>query len=76
MKNSGKCPKCSSSDLVTNSNRTKQGYRTIISISAWYTVQVATYICMQCGYIEEYVAEDSMKKPSKMDQLRARWKKP
>lgn len=76
MKNTGKCPKCSSGDLATNSNRAKQGDRTIISISAWYSVQVATYICMQCGYIEEYVDDESMKNLAKMDQLRARWKKP
>jgi predicted nucleic-acid-binding Zn-ribbon protein len=76
MKHKGVCPKCASGDILTNYNGLQQGHRSFIGISIFSTIQVATYICMQCGFVEEYLSDSGMKNTSKMERLRAKWKKP
>lgn len=76
MKQTGKCPKCSSSDILSNKERLKQGHRSYIGINIWSTIQVETYVCMNCGFLEEYICQDKLFDPGKVEKFRKHWKKP
>jgi len=75
MKKTGQCPKCKSTDVVTNEDMTKHGERSVIMISAFKNIRVSNYICLNCGLIEEHIAQKSMQDSGKMDKIRANWKK-
>ena len=64
MKYSGYCPKCNGAEIVrvTGENQSKIGIPA--GLVSW--VPVARYICLQCGYLEQYVDDvDSMQKLAK-----------
>lgn len=75
MKKTGNCPKCNSSDILTDAEKIKQGHRAYLGISAFRTIRIATYVCMNCGYLEEYLDEKGFKTQSKINKFRERWKK-
>lgn len=53
MKYTGRCPKCENNEIkyVSGTNQSKIGIP--LGITSW--VAVDRYICLQCGYIEQYV---------------------
>ena len=58
MKHSGTCPKCDSKDvvLIPGKHKSHSGGNTIsMGVSAWFDVRVSRYLCMKCGYSEEWV---------------------
>lgn len=75
MKSSGQCPKCKSNDVVSNNNGRDYGHRSAIVISTFSSALLTSYICLNCGLIEEYLAEKVMKDQTKMDKIRAKWAK-
>lgn len=75
MKASKKCPKCGGSEILTNEKGMKQGDRASFQVSSFTTFLIATYICSSCGFIEDYIEEDDLTNPKKMDKLREKWKK-
>jgi len=61
MKNTGKCPKCESKDLIkvpgSVGNAYGRGDNTIAS-GGWLggsIVYVTRYVCMDCGFTEEWI---------------------
>ncbi len=54
MKNSKKCPKCQSIDLVRIPATSALGAGNYIPIG-WSLVMVTRYICTSCGFSEEWV---------------------
>jgi hypothetical protein len=52
---SGTCPKCGSDEIFANSDG---GYRRMLK-NKWRLgyVQIVTYCCAYCGYVEDYVQE-------------------
>ena len=75
MKHTGQCPKCKSHDIVSNKNGMHYGHRSAIVISAFASAQLSSYICLNCGLIEEYLSEKVMQNPTKMDKIRMKWGK-
>jgi len=75
MQKTGQCPKCKSTEVYTNADGSKQGERSFILISLFKNVRVNSCICLNCGYVEEYVEQESMQNQSKMDKIRKNWKK-
>jgi predicted nucleic-acid-binding Zn-ribbon protein len=59
MRNSKKCPKCQSSDIVRiPGKRADGGAGNLISVSQWNifsTVKPVRYLCAGCGYMEEWL---------------------
>lgn len=53
---SGQCPKCGSSEVY---RKTRGALEEGVSISLWAAATLDTYICTNCGYIENYVLDDS-----------------
>jgi predicted nucleic-acid-binding Zn-ribbon protein len=72
MKNTKQCPKCQSKEVFTNDNIGKFGYRNTLQVSIFQRIAVATYICTNCGYFEEYASESAK---VKLDSLKKVWKK-
>lgn len=58
MKNSRKCPKCGSDDII-RVNGTVEAYgagnNIIIGATIFSAVKVNRYICCDCGFIEEWL---------------------
>lgn len=75
MKQTGTCPKCNGTDIYTDRGCMKRGDRSSIGISSWKKFFLDVYICMACGFTEEYVSEDDFKDPKKLAALKENWKK-
>ena len=72
MKETGKCPKCGSSEVYTNTGLTMRSDRCLIPVTSWTRVFVNVYLCTSCGYIEEYAEKFDGKKLKKIKELRFR----
>ena len=69
MKNTGKCPKCDSTDvLLVRGWQGAYGAGNNIPIGLFRTAKVHRYICGSCGFTEEWI--DAAKD---MDRLRRRY---
>ena len=53
---SGQCPKCGSPEVY---HRTRGPLEEGVSISLWAAATLDTYVCTNCGYVEDYVLDDS-----------------
>lgn len=75
MKETRQCPKCNSSNVHTNARATKRGDRAILPISNWTSMFIDTYICWDCGYLEEYINAKDLKDPANLEKINKEWKK-
>ena len=68
MKTSNKCPKCNAFDVIKSPSSVWKGNNNQIS-SGFSTIPVVRYLCVQCGYSEEWIEsrEDRLK-------LKKKWK--
>ncbi|MBO5203586.1 MAG: hypothetical protein J6B72_03120 [Clostridia bacterium] len=65
MKNTNKCPKCQSSDIVRFDGYTGAygtGNNVMTGKTVFSTVNVNRYICCQCGYTEEWIDKEDIEK--------------
>jgi predicted nucleic-acid-binding Zn-ribbon protein len=70
MKNSGTCPKCGSRDIYTDKKNLKRGDRCSIAVSSWVKIFIDTYVCISCGYIEEYAVKLD---ENKLGKIKSDW---
>ncbi len=75
MKKSGICPKCSSNEIYTNEDEHNRGDRCSIPVTGWRSFFVAVYVCMKCGYLEEYIADAEWSDRKLIDRIKERWRK-
>ena len=66
---SGKCPKCGSTDIYSNKDKFKKGYHSIIDFAALKNIMSETFICGNCGFVEDY----TMKKY--LEKIKSKWTK-
>ncbi len=74
MKTTKKCPKCQSNEIYTNIDE-QHGYRTKLGIDGWKSFSIDSYVCMQCGYLEEYLSDEDFKDQKKKAKLMEHWTK-
>lgn len=70
---SGQCPKCSSRDVFSNTNRKFPALNTMTIGSGNFGNRYAfldTYVCARCGYVENYVA-----KQEDLNYIKQEWTK-
>lgn len=72
---SGKCPKCNSEEVYTDTIYTKSSERMSIHITGWVLMYFDIYICTNCGWFEEFVSEKDMNDPNTIDKIKKNWKK-
>lgn len=76
MKFSKQCPKCGSKDILTNKAKANRGERSIIPISSFTVLVIHVYVCMQCGFFEEYIDPIDLQNKKKIAHLRNNWTTP
>lgn len=71
----GKCPKCSSTEIYTNYKANPRGERGRIVIRGWKWMWIDLYLCMDCGFFEEYVNEKDFRDEKNREKIKSIWKK-
>lgn len=68
MKNTNKCPKCGSDDII-RVNGSSRGYgagnNIMIGMTIFSAVKVNRYICCNCGFCEEWIDKEDISKIKK-----------
>jgi ribosomal protein S27AE len=63
MKKSGKCPKCSATEIVRVAGRKTAEDELPIRTAPWYALDypamVDRYVCCKCGFVELWVQNDA-----------------
>lgn len=71
----GTCSKCGSTEIYTNKNCNPRGERGQIVISGWKWMWIDLYICMGCGFFEEYVNEKDFREEKNRAKIKEIWEK-
>ncbi|MBP9095301.1 MAG: hypothetical protein KBG21_01760 [Ignavibacteria bacterium] len=71
----GTCPKCSSKEIYTNKKCNPRGERGQIVISGWKWMWIDLYLCMDCGFFEEYVNEEDFREEKNREKIKTTWGK-
>ena len=68
MKNTSKCPKCGSGDIVKEDRKNSISYNNFITVKQNWAkfIFMTRYICLHCGYTEEWV--DSVEDLEKIEK--------
>lgn len=65
MKNTKKCPKCSSADIVRidgYAGAYGSGNNVMVGASIFSAVNVNRYVCCNCGFTEEWIDNEDIEK--------------
>lgn len=74
MKENKCCPKCQGKEIYTDAGLPKGGDRCFLPVSNWSKIFIDTYICANCGYIEEYAKPSDLNNEKVLRKLRENWK--
>jgi predicted nucleic-acid-binding Zn-ribbon protein len=55
----GQCPKCDSSEVYERRGGMTSSHGIIIHLGLFKFLEIRTYVCTNCGYIENYTADKS-----------------
>ena len=73
MKKSGKCPKCGTREIVLVPGKlvpAGNGRSIMLGHSALSSALIDRYICLECGYSEDYFDENELQKiTDKFDKI-------
>jgi len=75
MKQTRTCPKCSSKEVYTNAGLVKRGERCSLPVTSWTSIFVDIYICLQCGFVEEYITDKELANKEKINKIKNEFKK-
>jgi len=65
MKNSKVCPKCGSQDIIVAEGDVRPygaGNNIMTGLTIFSAVPIDRYICRDCGFLEEWINTDKLKK--------------
>jgi len=71
----GVCPKCKSTEIYANKAVVKVASRNAISVSSFTSLFSDDYLCISCGYLEQYVNDVYLKDTKKIDKVKQKWEK-
>jgi predicted nucleic-acid-binding Zn-ribbon protein len=73
---SGRCPKCNSNEVYTSKDKRNFSHRSYLILSAFSVgVPLDTYVCVTCGYVEDYLSEKNSNNPKLIQKLKNKWRK-
>lgn len=68
---SGICPICSSSEIYSGADvQFKSGRNNVIPVTLWDFAEMDNYVCVECGYVESYIADRS-----RLNKIKEKWPK-
>ncbi|MCC6297911.1 MAG: hypothetical protein IT314_01345 [Anaerolineales bacterium] len=68
---SGTCPNCGGAEVYAGTEiKFKDGRYNVIPISLLDFAELDNYVCVECGYIESFVADRA-----KLDKIKEKWVK-
>ena len=73
MKNTKKCPKCSSEDIVRidgYAGAYGSGNNVMVGASIFSAVNVNRYVCCNCGFTEEWIDKEDIEKVKNSKQAK------
>ena len=73
MRDSKQCPKCNGTEIFTDEGIAKRGDRVALGVDSWTRIFIATYVCLDCGYVDEYIDKESMDEKRK-EKIRKNWR--
>ncbi|MCB9224532.1 MAG: hypothetical protein R2780_09700 [Crocinitomicaceae bacterium] len=73
MKDSKQCPRCQGTDIYTDEGISKRGDRVGLGVDSWTQIFIATYVCLSCGFIDEYIDKEFMTE-KKLEKIRKNWR--
>jgi len=72
---SGTCPKCGANEVYTTSGGPKRGERVSLAVTSFGFYLLDTYLCMNCGHIEEYISDEDLKDDKMTQKVKENLKK-
>jgi hypothetical protein len=74
MRDTKQCPRCKGTDIYSDEGLSKRGDRVALGVDSWSRIFVATYVCLTCGFIDEYIDKEHMDE-KRIGKIKANWKK-
>lgn len=81
MKTTGICPKCKSKEVYFSvKDLTQLDPRSGVFVAnrrfgGSFTARTEIYVCMDCGYFEEYFRDEDLKDEKIREKIKKKWKK-
>jgi C4-type Zn-finger protein len=74
---SGRCPKCNSDEVYTSKDRRNNDSPRSYLIPSPFSLKVLldTYVCIKCGFVEDYLSEKNNNNPKLIQKLKNKWRK-
>jgi predicted RNA-binding Zn-ribbon protein involved in translation (DUF1610 family) len=69
----GVCPVCDSQNVYTDKEVSKRGERMIVPVTSFRQIYSDCYICINCGFIQEFVREKDLKDEKLISKLKEIW---
>ncbi len=71
----GVCPVCECQNIYSDKDVSKRGERMIVPVTSFRQIFSDCYICISCGYIQEFVREIDLKNENLIGKLKDMWKR-
>jgi len=75
MKTTHTCPKCGGKEIYNNEPLTKTTERATLPVTTWKSIYTSVYVCVLCGYFEEYITEKELQEGKMIEKIKATWQK-
>jgi len=66
----GVCPVCESQNVYSDRDVAKLGELMIVPVTSFRQIYSDCYICISCGYIQEFVTEKDLKNVNLIDKFK------
>jgi hypothetical protein len=70
----GVCPVCESKNVYFDKDVIKRGQRMVVPVTSFSKLFFDCYICISCGYIQEFLREKDLKDENLIGKLKDLWK--
>jgi predicted nucleic-acid-binding Zn-ribbon protein len=72
---SGICPKCGGKDVYSDKDKARHNERGFMMVSPATGYKIDTYVCLNCGYFEEYFNDEEFKDEKTKKKMLEKWTK-
>ena len=73
---SGACPRCGGKEVYSDKDKeTRHNERAYMMASPMTGFTIDTYMCLACGYFEEYFKDKDVKSEKTISKIKEKWTK-